>query len=315
MIGVFDAEKGEGRGVKHKTGVVIVITLAVALLVACGVWYIYSDINAVAKVNGKAISWSSFHKALEHQGGKQVLSAMIREELIRQAAAREGISASKADIDEEMSNLVKQFGSEAAFESVLTQYGMTKKDVLDQIEVSLLLNALATKDVTVTDEELLKYYNEHKADFKEPEQVRARHILVFDEKEAKGILAQLKSGADFAKMAKEKSKDPGTKDKGGDLGYFQRGTMDPEFEKAAFSLGVGQTSGIVKSAYGYHIIRVEARKPERQLAFDEVKGRIEKQVKRDKAKPAGEVIAGLARNARIKINSKSLRSVLDTLAY
>ncbi|NPV52326.1 MAG: foldase [Firmicutes bacterium] len=300
---------------RRKTGVVTVIVLAAVLLVACGAWYIYSNISAVARVNGKAISWSSFHKALEDQGGKQILSAMIREELIRQAAAREGISISKADVDEEVNNLVKQFGSNEAFESVLGQYGMTEGDVRKQIEVSLLLNALATKDITVTEDELLKYYNEHKADFKEPEEVRARHILVGDEKAARGILAQLKSGADFAAIAKEKSRDPGTKDKGGDLGYFRRGMMDPEFEKAAFSLGVGQTSGIVRSAYGYHIIRVEARKPEKQLAFDEVKTRIEKLVKNEKAKPAGEVIAGLAHSARIEINSKDLKSVLDTLAY
>ncbi len=106
---------------------------------------------------------------------------------------------------------------------------------------------------------------------RETEQVHARHILVNTEAEAKAIRQQLLAGADFAALAKKSSIDPGTKDKGGDLGWFGRGVMDPAFEKAAFSLKVGEISEPVKTSFGYHIIQVLARDPHRPLTPDQIR--------------------------------------------
>ncbi len=120
-------------------------------------------------------------------------------------------------------------------------------------------------------------YDEAIKQAKGEEEVHARHILVPTEDEAKTILAQLKGGADFATVAKEKSKDPGAAD-GGDLGYFTKGQMVPEFAEVAFKLDKGQLSDPVKTQFGWHIIKVEDKRIKPTPTFDQVKGQIENYV-------------------------------------
>ncbi|MCR4402240.1 MAG: peptidylprolyl isomerase [Firmicutes bacterium] len=300
---------------KSKRPLTVVIAVVVVGLVAIGAAWTYSDLRAVAKVNSAAITWKEFHSALEKQSGRQLLAQMIREELITQGAAKYGIQVTDEDVAAEIDDLKAQFGSDASLEQALSQYGMTMDDLRHQIKINLLLEAIASKDVTVGDDEVKKYYDEHKEDFKEPEEVKARHILVKDEKTANEIRKELAGGADFAELAKAKSEDPGSKDKGGDLGYFQRGAMDPAFEKVAFELKIGETSGPVKSSFGYHIIRVEDKKPERVPSLEEVRDEVVKQVTREKAKPASTVISELKDAAQIKINDKALQDALYEVVY
>jgi peptidyl-prolyl cis-trans isomerase C len=118
------------------------------------------------------------------------------------------------------------------------------------------------------------FYDEQIKSFKGDEEVLARHILVDDEAKAKDIAAKLKAGGDFAALAKEHSKDPGSKEKGGELGYFGKGMMVPEFEKAAFALEKGKLSDPVKSQFGFHVIRVDDKRAKRPPPFDAVKDRI-----------------------------------------
>lgn len=300
---------------KSRRSLTAVIAIVVLGLVAIGVVWTYSDLRAVAKINSTSITWKEFHAALEKQTGRQLLAKMIREELIKQGAAKYDIQVTDEDVAAEVDRLKAQFGSDAGLEQALTQYGMTLDDLRGQIRTSLLLEAIASKDVTINEDEVKKYYDEHKDEFKEPEQVKARHILVKDEKTAKDIEKQLAAGADFAELAKAKSEDPGSKDKGGDLGYFGRGAMDPAFEKAAFSLKIGETSAPVKSSFGYHIIRVEDKKPERIPPLEEVRSEVEKRIKREKAKPASTVISELKDASQIKINDKDLQDALYDIIY
>lgn len=300
---------------KSKRSLTVVIAVVVLGLVAIGAAWTYSDLRAVAKVNSTSITWKEFHSALEKQSGRQLLAQMIREELIRQGAAKYGIQVTDEQVAAEIDGLKAQFGSDASLEQALSQYGMTLDDLRHQIRVNLLLEAIASKDVTVSDDEVKKYYDEHKEDFKEPEKVKARHILVKDEKAANEVRKELAGGADFAELAKAKSEDTGSKDKGGDLGYFQRGVMDPAFEKVAFELKIGETSGPVKSSFGYHIIRVEDRKPERIPPLQEVHDKVVKLVTREKAKPASTVIGELKDAAQIKINDKALQDALYDVIY
>jgi len=125
----------------------------------------------------------------------------------------------------------------------------------------------------LSDAELHKVYDEAVKQMPAEEEVRARHILVPTEDEAKAILAQLKKGADFATLAKEKSKDPSAAD-GGDLGYFTREQMVPEFAEVAFKLDKGQISDPVKTQFGWHIIKVEDKRVKPTPTFDQVKGQI-----------------------------------------
>ena len=129
----------------------------------------------------------------------------------------------------------------------------------------------------LSDEAERKVYDEAVKQVKNEEEVHARHILVPTEDEAKAILAQLKGGADFATLAKEKSKDPGAAE-GGDLGYFTKEQMVPEFSEVAFKLGKGQLSDPVKTQFGWHIIKVEDKRTRPTPTFEQVKPQIENYV-------------------------------------
>jgi len=143
----------------------------------------------------------------------------------------------------------------------------------------LLMEALlqSTGKAALSDAEERKVYDEAIKQAKPEEEVHARHILVPTEDEAKAILAQLKGGADFATLAKEKSKDPGAAD-GGDLGYFTREQMVPEFAEVAFKLENGKLSDPVKTQFGWHIIKVEDRRSKPTPTFEQVKPQIENYV-------------------------------------
>ena len=126
----------------------------------------------------------------------------------------------------------------------------------------------------VNDDAMHKVYDDAVKQMPPEEEVRARHILVATEDEAKDIEAQLKKGADFATLAKEKSKDPGAAE-GGDLGYFTKDQMVPEFADAAFKLDKGQISDPVKTQFGWHIIKVEDKRTKPTPTYDEVKTQLE----------------------------------------
>lgn len=128
------------------------------------------------------------------------------------------------------------------------------------------------------------YYDDQVKHLKPEDEVQARHILVETEDKAKEIAEKLKGGADFAQLAKENSKDPGSKDEGGMLGFFGKGQMVPQFEEAAFKLKAGEISGPVKSNFGWHIIKLEARRAKKPPSFDEVKDRLVNAMIQSKAK-------------------------------
>src|SRR4029077_2971553 len=128
------------------------------------------------------------------------------------------------------------------------------------------------------------------------EEVHARHILVPTEDEAKAILAQLKGGTDFATLAKEKSKDPGSAE-GGDLGFFAKEQMVPEFAEVAFKLDKGQLSDPVKTQFGWHVIKVEDKRVKPAPTFEEVKGQIETYVTR---RAQAELVTKLREGAKVE---------------
>lgn len=153
-----------------------------------------------------------------------------------------------------------------------------------------------TEEIEIGEDEIQYYYDTHIDEYEHPESIRARHILFEDEEKAKKILKKLKRGADFVKMAKEHSTCP-TKDKGGDLGYFERGKMVPEFDEAAFALTAGEISDIVKTQFGYHVIKLENRKEAYKDVFEDVKKKIKdiilKESARNKAYEEALLTAGL----------------------
>jgi peptidyl-prolyl cis-trans isomerase D len=161
-----------------------------------------------------------------------------------------------------------------------------------QIKYVVIDSSKVAAAIKVTDQDLQTYYDQHREEFRVPEQVKVTHILIKtplpaagakeDEKavadakaKADDVLKQVKAGGDFAKLAEKYSDDPGSAKNGGELGWIGRGRTVPEFEKAAFSLGKGQTSDLVKSSYGFHIIRVEDKQEAHLKSLAEVKAEIE----------------------------------------
>jgi peptidyl-prolyl cis-trans isomerase C len=148
----------------------------------------------------------------------------------------------------------------------------------------------------MTDDAMHKIYDEAIKQTPNEEEVHARHILVATEGEAKDIEAQLKKGTDFAALAKEKSKDPGAAE-GGDLGYFTKEQMVPEFAEAAFKLEKGQTSDPVKTQFGWHIIKLEDKRIKPTPTFDQVKGQLQSYVAR---RAQAELVDKLRKTATIE---------------
>jgi peptidyl-prolyl cis-trans isomerase D len=140
------------------------------------------------------------------------------------------------------------------------------------------------QQMVVSDEEVKKYYDEHSAQYHEAEQRRASHILIAERTQAEQILKEIKQNpARFEDLAKQHSKDPGSAAQGGDLGFFARGAMVKPFEDAAFGMKGGEISGLVQSDFGFHIIKLTAIRPGGARSFDEVRGEIAQELKKQKA--------------------------------
>ncbi|SFI54340.1 foldase protein PrsA [Paenibacillus sp. UNC496MF] len=235
--------------------------------------------QAVGSVNGVSITKDQLYDAMAKLGGAQTMDNLIQDELIKQEADKKNIVISDADVDKEIANIKKRFPSEAEFESALQQSGMTLDDLKAQTPMQLRIRKILEPQAQVTDKDVEDYFNQNKAQYDQPEEVKASHILVATKEEADAIIKQLEGGADFAALAKEKSTDTGSKDNGGDLGFFGKGAMDPAFEKAAFALKVGEmTKEPVKSQYGYHIIKVTDRHEAKASTLAEKKDEIKEQL-------------------------------------
>jgi peptidyl-prolyl cis-trans isomerase D len=181
-------------------------------------------------------------------------------------------------------------------EPELRAYYEQKKDTLkntlpEQRKLRYALIDASKLPVQITDADYQQAYNQLQAQFKTPEQVDVRHILVKTEQQALDIKKQLEGGADFAALAKKYSEDPGSKDTGGLYKNVEHGKMVPEFDKAAFSLPVGKISDPVKTNFGYHILKVDAHRQARTRPFEEVKPELEAQVKAQKQRHAADALA------------------------
>lgn len=172
------------------------------------------------------------------------------------------------------------------------------KQKLGFLRSRLLMDNLLAQEgkAAVNDASMKKVYEEAAKQITGETEVRARHILVDTEDQAKEIIAELKKGADFAELAKKKSKDPGASD-GGDLGFFTKDQMVPEFSAVAFALEPGKISDPVKSQFGWHVIKVEEKRARKAPDFDQVKPQIEAFVVR---KAQAEYVAKLRADAKIE---------------
>lgn len=182
-------------------------------------------------------------------------------------------------------------------------------DIKTQLLIESLLRKRIASSPQLSDEEVKKYYEANKDKFKKEKEIGTRHILLKTEEEAKQIKDKLKNGEDFIELAKQYSIEPNARTSGGDIGFHPKGALLPEYEEAAFKLTKnGQVSGIVKTQYGYHIIRLEGTKPPSFVPLEEVKDFIKQQMAQEKQKELIEkYVEELKKNAKITVNETLLK--------
>ena len=220
---------------------------------------------------------------------ESVLEKMIKLELLSQESKKAGVSVNSTDVDNELKGYKKGFADDKAFAKALSESGITEAELRKQVGKNLTIQKfIDTKfkgKVQVTEQEAKDFYNSNQDKFAQPEMAHARHILITakeaepkadkDRKRAKlvEIKKQLKGGADFGELAKQYSDCP-SKERGGDLGFFPRGQMVKAFDQAAFKMMPGDISDIVETEFGYHLIKLEEKKPAKTVSFDEAKAKI-----------------------------------------
>jgi peptidyl-prolyl cis-trans isomerase C len=286
----------------------------------------------VARVNGEDIPRADFERALAvlqtRAGGpvpperrdevlRGLLDQLITYRLLVQEARQRKLIASEQEVNARIAEVRQQFPSEQAFTEALQQRNMDVKqltsDTRSDLTVGKLVDAEAAAVPGASEQETRAFYDQNPEQFKQPEMVRASHILARVEPNATaeskgqirskmdGILKQLRGGADFAELARKHSED-GSAENGGDLSYFGPGQMVPAFEEAAFALKSGQTSGLVETQFGYHIIKVTDRRPGRTVPYDEVRPKIAEYLQQEQQREkADALVSRLRAKAKIEV--------------
>jgi foldase protein PrsA len=259
--------------------------------------------GSVATVNGQAISRSDFDAKLEGSpAARTTLQQMAQETLLDQYAKDNHISVTDADVTAKENQLKASFPS-GSWDEMLSARGLSEDDVHRVIRDQLIVDKAVGKNITISNAQIAAYFAKNHASFDKPEQVRARHILVSDLATAEKVEAALKAGQKFEDLAKQYSIDPGSKDKGGELGWFHRGQMVPQFEAVAFSEPVGAISPPVKSPFGYHIIQVEEKQNAQTATIATAHDKIVDTLRQQQETPlVPQFLQGLVQKANIQIN-------------
>ncbi len=259
----------------------------------------------VARVNGKAIvgrdleqrvqaelatignpAWKNLREDYRLQVTNQSLGSLVANELLYQKAAESGIKATEAEVQAEFAKVAKTYASDAEMNAQLASRGLDRaglnKELAHSLVVRKYVDETITKKIVISPADAQQYYSAHTQEFRHPELVRTSHILILvaesatadqdkiARQRAEALLQRAKKGEDFAKLAKENSMD-GSASQGGDIGFVPKGQLAPEYEQVAFSLPVGGISDVVRTQFGYHIIKVTDKKQEGVSSLDEVR--------------------------------------------
>ena len=213
------------------------------------------------------------------------LKQMIDEKLILLEGKRLGITVGTEEVDAAVSEIRKNYSDEKSFETMLTKEYINFDNWKDKIKKKLIIDKVIARailsKIDISSEEIEAYYIRRQTDFHREEQVRARQILLRDETEAVKARERIREGEGFAAVAKKVSQSPDSQE-GGDLGFFSRGIMPPEFDEVVFTIKVGMLSEVVESPYGYHIFLVEEKREALDLDLEEVHAQIVEVLKRAK---------------------------------
>ena len=279
-------------------------------LAACGGG---GNSGAVVTVKGQPITHADLDAKLEESpAARGVLQQLVTNDLIDQYAKDHNITVSQAEIDK-IENQYKAQYPNGGWDELLKSRNLTEKDVQDLLRRQIILDKAVGGNIHITEKQIADYFAKNHAQFDQPAMAHARHILVPDMKTAQKVEADLKAGKDFAAEAKQYSVDPGSKDKGGDLGWFRKGQMVPAFEAYAFSGPIGKISPPVKSPFGYHVIEVLERKPAKLATLASAHDQIEQTLKQQQEAP---LIPGflqqLQAQGNIQVNDPKFQDVFPS---
>jgi peptidyl-prolyl cis-trans isomerase C len=290
----------------------------------------------VARVNGKAVlgrdleqrvraelatignpSWKDLRDDYKNEVTARLLAQLIGDELMYQKATAGGVVASAAETQAEFDKVAKTYPSDAALNAELANRGMDRKGLSRELARNLVVQKYIsdniTKKIVIAPAEIADYYSKHPDEFKHPELFRTSHILIGvpqgatpdQDKTAKqradALLERAKKGEDFAKLAKENSTDPSASN-GGDIGLAELGELEPSYEGAALKLKVGELSGVVKTSYGYHVIKLTDHKLAGTAPLEEIKAQLTDFLKNQKEdEEVTKLVKTLQSQAKIEI--------------
>jgi peptidyl-prolyl cis-trans isomerase C len=243
---------------------------------------------------------------------------MVGQKLLRQEVAVRKVVVPDAAVQERIDEIKKQFPSEEVFKQMLSAQKITleklQSDQRDALAISKMLEDLLKDKVAASPEQVTTFYQQNPDQFKQPERVRASHILVALQPnadaaakakvraKAEDILKQVKAGKDFGALAKQHSEDPGSAINGGDLGFFGPGQMVGPFNDVAFKLAPGAVSDLVETQFGFHIIKVAEKQPARAIPLDEVREKLKDYLENlNKQRETTSFVAGLRAKGKVEI--------------
>lgn len=290
----------------------------------------------VAKVNDSVITDADLSRELamlksrlEEKGGAvsdeqfnaikgKVVDRLVQRELLYGVCRKDGIKADDKEVDETFQMVKARYADDDAFKKMMAQFNLTeeiiKSDIAREMAIKKLIEDRFVSNITVTDAEAKEYYEKSKDKFLQPESVKASHILIKVSEDAtpevkakaKGRILEIKKkldeGADFATLAKKYSEGPSAA-KSGDLGYFRRGQMVKPFEDAAFALKPGETSDVVQTRFGFHLIKSFDKTEKSVVPFDQLKTRIVMFLKQQELqKEVNAFIEGLRSTSTVEIS-------------
>jgi peptidyl-prolyl cis-trans isomerase C len=282
------------------------------------------DANTVATVNGEVVGRADFERELSNEVAPELtpqevepfkralLETRVNQLLLLQAARQNNVTVSAEEVDRGVLRISSDY-PEGNLGEALSQGQKSMADLKAETAARLTIEKLYAEHVyprvAVTEEELRAFWAAREADFHEPEQVRAAQLVVKGVEEARRLQKELKAGKKFADLARRFSLSPDAK-VGGDLGFFARGQMPPEFEEVAFRLRVGEVSDVVSTDYGYHLFRVLERRPARKRELSDVRTQVEARLLEDKRLQAQEeYLAALRARAQVWVNEPVLQAL------
>ena len=322
----------KGKTITWLSAIAVALVLITAEWPAAAADKKQSSEDKVAVVNGAVITRTDFDRAVnfakqramqsgkpvdDAQLNKGVLEQLIGTALLYQESKKEGIKVDQKAVDERLEQWKKQFPNEEAYKKAMSAANLSgpqmKEDITKGMTIEKFIVEKFVDKTTVPEKEIKAYYESHLNLFKQPEQVKASHILIkvdpkATESEKEDALKKIRDvqkkqikGDDFAKLAKEYSEGPSNA-KGGDLGFFKRGQMVPAFETVAFKLKPGEVSDIVKTKFGYHLIKVMDKKSESTVPYAGIKDRLGQYLKQEKVqKEIKQLVEKLRKDAKVEL--------------